>query len=101
MAEREKVWVEVELCSGHGLSSYNGQMFLDDYRRIENGFTENPFIKMFNIHWYDLSDEEGWKSKELIAYGSGKYAEYDDEALIRVDTIQTIFKLKHGPKEGE
>ena len=94
----EFIWVEIELQSGDSVTGYNGQMSILDYFSIENGTIEKPFIKLNHIHWYKINSDDEWKHKELIEYGKGKYAEYDQEALIRVDLIYTIFRLKHGPK---
>lgn len=100
MIERELIWVEIELCVGHSVTSYNGQMYLEDYTRIERGFIEMPFIKLMNVHWYELPDDdkEGWKKKKLIEYGAGNHSEYDTEALLKAENIVTIFRLKHGPR---
>ncbi len=100
MAERELIWVEIELVAGNLSSSYNGQIYLEDYTRIERGFIEMPFIKLMNTHWYLVpdDDQEEWKTKKLIEYGTGDYAEYDAEALIKVEHIVSIFRLKHGPQ---
>jgi hypothetical protein len=103
MAERELIWVELELSSGDMVANYNGQIYLEDYNRIERGFTEVPFIKVFNLHWYELSDEDqdDWKEKKkLIEYGEGDYSEYDSEALIKIEHIIAVFRLKHGPESG-
>lgn len=99
-AIEEKIWVELEIASGDSVTGYNGLIAVADYEALEHGTLQRPFVKLSDVHWYRLTDQDGgWKRKELIEYGAGQHTEYGREALIRSDIILTVFKLRHGPRD--
>ena len=91
MNKEQLIWVEIELEVGESYNNYNCQIALSDYRRIENGFTENPFLKIYNVHWYKLpSGDDDWQGKKLVEYGVGDYSEYSGEGILQISRITSL-----------
>lgn len=105
MNDLENIWVEIETNEGGvDTNGYNGQISILDYEAIYNGEYKRPFVKITNTHWYiypDKEEEQLGENIKIRIYGEGKYSHYHGDMLIKTETIVTIQRLMHGPKDFE